>query len=70
MTYFPFGTLVRLVRLVRRGSPGAVGFLLAFVGGLGLLIGAAVAGSRAGVGIGAVLFAVGFAGSRPPTWFG
>lgn len=70
MTYFPFGTFIRLLRLVRRRSPGAIGFLLAFLGGLGLVIGSAVAGSGTGVVIGAVLFAVGFAGSRPPTWFG
>jgi hypothetical protein len=70
MTYFPFGTLIRLLRRVRSGSPGAVGFLLAFVGGLGVLIGAAAAGSGAGVAAGAVLLAVGFAGSRPPMWFG
>jgi hypothetical protein len=70
MTFFPIGTLMRLLRLVRAGYPGAVGALLAFVGGLALLIGSAIAGYDVGVIVGGVLFAVGFAGSRPPTWFG
>jgi hypothetical protein len=70
MTYFPFGTIMRLLRQVRSRSPSAICFLLAFVAGLGLLIASAVAGSGAGIGIGAVLFALGFAGSRPPTGFG
>jgi hypothetical protein len=70
MTYFPFGTFMRLLRLARSGSQSAIVALLAFVAGLGLLIGSAVAGSGVGVVVGGVLFAVGFAGSRPPTWFG
>jgi len=43
---------------------------LAFVGGLGLLIGSSVAGYGVGVVIAGVLFAAGFARSRPTTWFG
>lgn len=70
MTFFPIGTLLRLLRLVRAGSPGAIGALLAFVGGLGLLIGSGIAGYGVGVIVGAALFAIGFAGSRPPTWWG
>lgn len=70
MTFFPIGTIMRLLRLVRTGSPGAIGALLAVVGGLGLLIGSAITGYDLGVVIGGVLVAVGFAGSRPPTWFG
>jgi hypothetical protein len=70
MSFFPIGTLVRLLRLVLSGSPGAIGALLAFVGGLGLVIGSAITGYGLGVIIGGLLIAVGFAGSRPPKWFG
>jgi hypothetical protein len=70
MTFFPIGTFMRLLRLARTGSPGAFGALLAFGGGLGLLIGSAIAGYNVGIIVGGVLFAIGFAGSRPPTWFG
>jgi hypothetical protein len=65
MTFFPFGTLLRLIRLARRGSRRALICLGAFVAGLGLVIGSAVVGSTIGIAIGAVALTVGLAGSRP-----
>jgi len=67
MTFSPIGTFMQLLRLVGAGSPGALGALPAFDGGVGLLIASAIAGYDLGVVAGGVLFAVGFAGSRPPT---
>jgi integral membrane sensor domain MASE1 len=65
MTLFPFGALLRLIRLARHGSRRALSSLLAFVLGLGLIIASAIIGSTVGTVVGAVLFAVGYAGSRP-----
>jgi hypothetical protein len=59
MTFFPFGTLMRLLRQVRSGSLIAINALLAFVVGLGLVIGSAITGSGTGVWVGAVMLAAG-----------
>jgi hypothetical protein len=59
MTFFPFGTFMRLVRQVRSGSRSAMISLVWFVVGLGLVIGSSIAGSGVGVVIGGVMFAAG-----------
>jgi hypothetical protein len=55
MTFFPLGTILRLFRLARRGSRRALLFLLAFLGGLALIVLGAIAGSTILAVIGAVL---------------
>jgi hypothetical protein len=68
MTFFPFGTFLRLVHHACRGSRKAMVSLVWFVVGLGLVIGSSIAGSGVGIIIGGVMFAVGVLGSRPPVW--
>jgi hypothetical protein len=49
----------------RHGSRRTLSCLLAFVLGLGLIIASAIIGSTVGTVVGALLFAAGYAGSRP-----
>ena len=63
MTFFPFGTFMRLVQQAFSGSRRAMISLLWFVVGLGVVIGSSIAGSGVGVVIGGVMFAAGVVGS-------
>jgi hypothetical protein len=65
MTLFPIGTVIRLIRLARGGSRQALLCLVAFVAGIACIAVGAIFGTTIGLIVGAVLCAVGFAGSRP-----
>jgi hypothetical protein len=67
MTFFPLGIILRMFRLARRGSRRALLFLLAFPGGVALIVLGAIVGSTVLAVVGAVLVVVGFAASRPGT---
>jgi hypothetical protein len=65
MTYFPFGTLMRLLQRSREGSHIAQICLVCFLVGLFLVIVAASRGSGVGVLIGGILFVLSIFGSGP-----